>query len=215
LRLGVPQLLAVTCSPLFRGWPAPVAIGKIGLQCSGLTLRSTGRATAGAAAFPRWRSAPVNSNVSTLHDSQMKANQHSLATSAALIILSGCATNVTAPSDTSISSSSYNEALAKQGVSHYCGDSKCDTAPTLIAAVAPIYPPAALQARVSGSATVSFSIDKSGVPVKITLTSASSPEFGQAALATVANWRYKPALLKGTPTEIGPLIQNFPFSPNP
>ncbi len=33
-------------------------------RCPCLTLRSTGRATAYAAAFPRWRSAPVNSNVS-------------------------------------------------------------------------------------------------------------------------------------------------------
>ena len=62
-QLLVPASSGVLRFPLFRGWFAPVAIGKIGLQWSGLTLRSTGRATAGAAAFPRWRSAPVNSNV--------------------------------------------------------------------------------------------------------------------------------------------------------
>jgi TonB family protein len=141
----------------------------------------------------------------------MKANNPSLVIAAALITLGGCATNVTAPSESAISSNSYNEAIAKQGLSHYCEKSKCDVAPTLIAAVAPIYPPAALQAGISGNAAVSFSIDKNGIPVKVTLSSASSPEFGQAALSAVANWRYKPALLKGAPTEIGPLIQNFPF----
>ena len=130
----------------------------------------------------------------------------------ALMVMSGCASTLQTPSGTQVSSSAYNREIAAQGNAYYCKHGACDVAPKLLNAAAPIYPPYALATGRSGMAVVSFSIDAAGVPTEISLQSASEPEFGAAAVAAVAKWRYAPATLRGEAVKIGPLIQQFPFS---
>lgn len=130
----------------------------------------------------------------------------------ALFVLTGCASTLHAPSGTRVSSSAYNREMHAQGDTYYCNDGACDVAPKLLNAVAPVYPSGALAAGRSGWAAVSFSIGADGVPIDISLQSASEPGFGAAAVAAIEKWRYRPATLRGHAVKIGPLIQEFPFT---
>lgn|GEM_PF-605256 len=69
--------------------------------------------------------------------------------------------------------------------------------------VAPEYPDRALDAHISGSVTVEFTIDKRGRPVNVhVIQSDPAGVFDSAAVKAVSNWRYQPAVLNGVPTEI-------------
>jgi len=49
-----------------------------------------------------------------------------------------------------------------------------------------------------GFATVDFIIDEKGVPRSVQTVSATEPDFGAAAAATVAHWRFTPGSVKGS-----------------
>jgi len=75
----------------------------------------------------------------------------------------------------------------------------------------PTYPPIARAAHVSGAVVLHAIISKEGT-IK-NLTAISGPEMlKSAAIEAVQNWRYKPYLLNGEPTEVDTQITvNFSF----
>jgi protein TonB len=75
----------------------------------------------------------------------------------------------------------------------------------------PTYPPIARAAHVSGSVVLHAVISKEGT-IK-NLTAISGPEMlKSSAIEAVQNWRYKPYLLNGEPTEVDTQITvNFSF----
>lgn len=129
---------------------------------------------------------------------------------ASVLILAGCSTLVT-PAGQSVSTDAYNREMSRQGTQYYCGDGKCDRPPRLLSAAAPLYPPAALRAGQSGEASVLFEIDEQGAVTNATLETATTPEFGEAALRAIRLWKYQPATLGGKPVRVGPSRQKIPF----
>jgi protein TonB len=75
----------------------------------------------------------------------------------------------------------------------------------------PVYPPIARAAHVSGAVVLHAQISKTGTIDKLEVV--SGPEMLRAAaLDAVRNWRYKPYLLNGEPTEVDTTITvNFNF----
>ena len=67
--------------------------------------------------------------------------------------------------------------------------------------VDPVYPPLAMQARVSGVVRLSATIGKDGA-VKQLQVESGHPLLIPAALEAVKNWVYKPTLLNGDPVEV-------------
>lgn len=129
-----------------------------------------------------------------------------------LLLLTACETLGTNAGDP-VSARIYNHEMTKQGLDYYCSDAKCDSPPALVSAAAPKYPVAALSARQAGQASIVFYINESGSVSDAKIESATSPEFGQAALRAVQSWKYLPATLAGEPVKIGPLRQTIPFLP--
>jgi TonB family protein len=128
------------------------------------------------------------------------------------VVAGGCATGLDTPGGTSVSASAYNRAMFDQGKTYYCGTGNCDTPPSLIRATAPEYPVAALAQGRNGWASVLFDIETTGEISNVRLEAASAPEFGDAALAAIRSWKYKPAKLKGKPVKISSVRQPIPFS---
>ena len=118
---------------------------------------------------------------------------------------------VETPSGAPISSSAYNEGLAKKSGDYYCGTGTCNTAPALLDALAPVYPARALRAETEGRAAVSFEIDAQGIPQNIAVQSASAAEFGEAAVEAVKSWRFRPATVGGKPVKYQRVLQVCPF----
>ncbi|MGH8229895.1 MAG: energy transducer TonB, partial [Steroidobacteraceae bacterium] len=75
--------------------------------------------------------------------------------------------------------------------------------PTRTRYVAPQYPEAALDARVSGSVTVEFTVDLDGRPRHVRVIK-SKPRgvFDYAATSAVSRWRFAPPIINNVPTEI-------------
>jgi protein TonB len=75
----------------------------------------------------------------------------------------------------------------------------------------PVYPPIARAAHVSGAVVLHAVISKTGTVTNLTVV--SGPQMLQsAALDAVRNWRYKPYLLNGEPTEVETTVTvNFNF----
>jgi protein TonB len=75
----------------------------------------------------------------------------------------------------------------------------------------PVYPPIAKAAHVSGAVVLHALISKEGTVTNLQVI--SGPEMLRAsALDAVRNWRYKPYLLNGEPTEVETQITvNFNF----
>ena len=48
---------------------------------------------------------------------------------------------------------------------------------------------------------ISLTIDRDGTPKDLKVDSASDPEFGRRCLAAAAQWRFKPATIKGIPVK--------------
>ncbi len=69
--------------------------------------------------------------------------------------------------------------------------------PTLTSA--PVYPLALLEKKIAGSATVVFAVDPNGATRDIAVREATHPEFGAAAVAMIAGWRFSPAKKDGQP----------------
>ncbi|MGH8261088.1 MAG: energy transducer TonB, partial [Steroidobacteraceae bacterium] len=69
--------------------------------------------------------------------------------------------------------------------------------------VAPEYPDRALDAHISGSVTVEFTVDTKGRTHDVRVVdSTPAGVFDRAAVYAVSRWRYKPAVFNGVPTEI-------------
>jgi len=81
----------------------------------------------------------------------------------------------------------------------------------LISGANPTYPPIARAAHVSGAVVLHAMISKTGTIEKLEVI--SGPEMLRtAATEAVRNWRYKPYLLNGDPTEVDTQITvNFNF----
>jgi TonB family protein len=74
-----------------------------------------------------------------------------------------------------------------------------DEPPKPILTLAPVYPYELLRSNTSGNATVRFAIDPTGRTHVIKLEKASLPQFGAAASAMIAQWRFNPATKDGHP----------------
>jgi TonB family protein len=81
--------------------------------------------------------------------------------------------------------------------------------PVLIKRVEPRYPPQARPIRLEGAVQVSTTIGKDGVPRALKILSGNAL-FGSAAIDAISEWRFKPALLHGSPVE-QPLIVTVTF----
>ena len=78
--------------------------------------------------------------------------------------------------------------------------------------VKPVYPALARAARVSGTVVLQATIGKDGSIQNLQLVS-GHPLLTQAALAAVAQWRYRPTLLNGEPVEVATqIVVNFVLS---
>lgn len=85
---------------------------------------------------------------------------------------------------------------------------------------APIYPPEAKKAKLSGTVVLKAIIGKDGTISNLSILSSTNPIFNNSALEAVHHWTYKPYLLNGEPTEVDTTITinyalNSDASPNP
>jgi periplasmic protein TonB len=71
----------------------------------------------------------------------------------------------------------------------------------LINQVKPVYPQIAKQAHISGTVTLAATISKNGTIENLHVVS-GHPMLTQSALEAVRQWRYKPYMLNGEPTEV-------------
>jgi TonB family protein len=78
-------------------------------------------------------------------------------------------------------------------------------AAVLLTRVAPIYPSDALKDGLRGEVRVRATIDKDGVPTKLTGVS-GDPRLIQAAFQAIRQWRYRPATLEGQPIETTTIV---------
>ncbi len=81
----------------------------------------------------------------------------------------------------------------------------------ILSKTTPVYPPIAKAAHVSGTVVLHALISKTGTIDNLTVV--SGPEMLRAAaLDAVRQWRYKPYLLNGEPTEVDTTVTvNFNF----
>jgi TonB family protein len=83
-----------------------------------------------------------------------------------------------------------------------CREEELDAPLEELATALPVYPPALKGSHVAGEAAVSFVVDAYGrvrVPV---VTDATEPEFGEAALVAIKQWRFLPPQLAGLPIQV-------------
>jgi TonB family protein len=71
-----------------------------------------------------------------------------------------------------------------------------------ISGVNPIYPAQARADKVEGAVVLSITIDKDGVPTNIQVKKSVRADLDESAVTAVSQWRYKPYLLNGNPTEV-------------
>jgi protein TonB len=80
----------------------------------------------------------------------------------------------------------------------------------LVQKTAPVYPPIAKTARVSGTVVIQATISKAGTVENLRVVNGPTM-LRQAALDAVKSWRYRPYLLDGSPTEVETTV-NVVFS---
>jgi len=85
-------------------------------------------------------------------------------------------------------------------------------APKFFIGPAPLYPKDLRQANLTGHAVVSIRIAANGEALDPVVKSASDPEFGQAALVAIQDWRFLPRVRDGHPVEAKVDVP-FVFSP--
>jgi periplasmic protein TonB len=73
-------------------------------------------------------------------------------------------------------------------------------APKLVKRVQPVYPLVATAGRISGIVILEARVDVNGRVATATVLR-GHPLFDEAAVTAVTQWRYKPLLLNGQPTE--------------
>lgn len=75
-----------------------------------------------------------------------------------------------------------------------------DRAPVVLHSTFPVYPFEALRDKVKGTTKLAFVIGPDGRVRQAKIMEASSPEFGQAIMAMIDGWKFKPPQMKdGTP----------------
>lgn len=77
---------------------------------------------------------------------------------------------------------------------------------------APEYPKALFKKGIEGSATVVFTIGPNGGVLDPAVSEASQPEFGEAAMAVIRQWRFLPKVKDGRPVSTKAMMP-FVFSP--
>lgn len=83
----------------------------------------------------------------------------------------------------------------------------------LVTKIQPLYPAAAKAARVQGTVELEIKVTKDGVPSELRVVSSPSDDLSESALEAVRQWRYRPTLLNGSPTEIiSTVIVNYTLS---
>ena len=92
----------------------------------------------------------------------------------------------------------------------FCGKEVCDKRPELIFGFAPPYPQQLAKSRVTGHATIVFTVDEQGGVVDPYVESGTRLEFAEASLRAIQTWRFKPASLRGEAFRVT-MRQQFPF----
>ena len=87
---------------------------------------------------------------------------------------------------------------ARESASHIGGSF---AQPELVFKVNPVYPPAAVQRKAEGTVRFQATIAKDGSVKNVQLLS-GDPLLNTAARVAVLQWKYRPATLNGTPTEV-------------
>ena len=77
--------------------------------------------------------------------------------------------------------------------------------PKLIYQVQPLYPPLARQARVQGDVVLDSVIDQQGHVTQLKVVP-GHPLLVESAIHAVAQWRYQPTLLNGTPVAVDMMV---------
>ncbi len=85
-------------------------------------------------------------------------------------------------------------------------------APQSVKTVTPVHPSGLLEQRIGGDAEIEFLVSASGEVGEARVKSASRPEFGEAALAAVQQWEFKPGTRDGQPAAMRVTIP-FTFTP--
>lgn len=84
-----------------------------------------------------------------------------------------------------------------------------------ISYVPPVYPADAESARLEGQVFLHVVISTSGTVQKVQVLNSTNPIFNQASIDSVRQWRYRPYLLNGQPTEVDSIINlNFQARPS-
>lgn len=91
------------------------------------------------------------------------------------------------------------EALNRMTARRIAGDTDAPIRPFV--GPAPEYPEAMRKRNVPGQAVVKFRVGRTGAVVEPEVKSATSPEFGEAALAAARLWRFLPKVQEGQPVE--------------
>lgn len=84
------------------------------------------------------------------------------------------------------------------------------TPPQRLLSVAPSYPAALKSKGARGTATVGFVIDATGVVRVPVVLVATEPDFGEAALTAVKQWRFSPPRHRGRPVVVE-VVRTFAF----
>jgi TonB family protein len=71
------------------------------------------------------------------------------------------------------------------------------TPPRRVQGEAPVYPPAAQTARVSGSVLVTMIVDENGLPTNLRVIESAGEILDRAVLEAVSRWHFEPARLAG------------------
>lgn len=68
----------------------------------------------------------------------------------------------------------------------------------LLSGAEPVYPPGARQAGIQGQVVIRYDLTAEGAVVNVQVVAAQPPGvFEEAALAAIAQWRFRPALAQG------------------
>jgi TonB family protein len=78
----------------------------------------------------------------------------------------------------------------------------CTEKPVALKIVPPAYPEKLKEKKIEGAAFVEFLVGTDGVPFQVQATKATQRDFAEAAVASVACWRFKPGICHGKPVVV-------------
>jgi TonB family protein len=71
--------------------------------------------------------------------------------------------------------------------------------PAPLDTIAPVYPAALTESGKDGVAKLAFTVNEKGLVENPSVVEATEPEFGEAAMEAIKEWRFKPAMVDGKP----------------